>query len=450
MSAQLDMKLQLARQSMQAGRLEQAEAMLNQLLTIEPGHPGAGQALAMLHSRRRAFAEAIAALEQTLEHHPNNPELLAQIAHLYKDWGRFDEARAFFRTAAEQDPGNASHHLLLLASTSRFERRDADVDLIEAAYAASAPDSVERRRLAFALGKIFDDLKEYRQAFACFDEGNRIAAEQTDYYPLEVEETFAGIAATMNEEFFAEYAGAGSPDATPIFITGMPRSGTSLAEQILASHPDVYGAGELNRLTQIMTGLCIEQGITFPGGFRHLDAAVLRQKGESYAAELSKMADGHARVTDKSISSFIYIGLIRVMLPNAKIIVCRRDPRDIGLSIFQLDFGFPFPWSFRQEWIGAYYRCFDRLAGHWQACLPGQLYEFRYEDMVENPDREIRALLAYCGLEFDPACLDFHLTDRAVKTASHAQVRKPVYKGSVGRWKNYAEFLGPLIAALDE
>ena len=450
MSAELDMKLQLARQSLQAGRVGQAEAMIRQVLTIDPGNPAAGLALASLHSREQRFADAIGALEDALQHHPDHPEVLAQMAHIYKDWGRFDQAREYFRAAARNDPDNASHHLLLLASTAKFSARDADVALIEAAFDAAAPDSVERRRLAFALGKIFDDLKDYARAFDFFSEGNRIAAEHTDYAPELVEQTFVGIVATLDQAFFTRYRDVGSPSRTPIFITGMPRSGTTLVEQILASHPDVFGAGELNRMTQLVNGICIEHGIAFPTGFAGLDPAILRRKGESYAAELGRLGAGKPRVTDKSISSFIYIGLIRVMLPNAKIIICRRDPRDIGLSIFQLDFGFPYPWSFRQEWIGAYYRAFERLARHWDDCLPGQIYSFGYEDMIEDPDREIRALLEYCELDFDPACLNFHQTDREVKTASHAQVRQPVYKGSVGRWKHYAAFLDPLLRALEE
>ena len=448
MQAQLEMKLHQANQYLQSGQMDQAETLIRQILAVDPDNASAGSALAALYTRQQKYELAIEILDQTCKKNPDHSGALVQSATIYKNWGKFDEAKACYRRAIELDTAAAPQNLLALATTCKFSEYDDDVRLIEEAHGNAEENSIARRFLAFALGKGFDDLRIYEKAFGYFQEGNQIVATASDFSIAVVERGFQSIKRAMGPEFFAHHEGTGIADNTPIFVTGLPRSGTTLVEQILASHPKVHGAGELDILSRMVAGICIESKRPFPFVIDTLDPEVLRGKASRYVDELSALAGDKTYVTDKSVSSFAYIGLIKIMMPNAKIIHCGRDCRDVGLSIYQLDLGHTFPWAYKQEWIGKYQSLFNDLADHWNQCMPGEIYSIQYEELITDPEHHIRALLEYCNLEFDPACLAFHLTDRVVMTSSRSQVRQPIYKGSAGRWKNYAEYLGPLISAL--
>jgi len=450
MQAQLEIKLQMARQFLQSGREDQAEALIMQVLALDPDNTGAGSALAMLYTRQQKHESAIEVLDRTFGKNPDNPEILLQLATVYKGWGKFDRAKACYRQAAQLDALRAPQILLALATACKFSEYDDDVRLMEDTYAGSGTGSPARSQLAFALGKVFNDLQDYEKAFGYFQEANRIVAAESNFSMEVTAQAFQAIKDIMDSGFFRRYENTGVSGHSPVFVTGLPRSGTTLVEQILASHPEVYGGGELEKISGLVTRInhSHTQGRLFPLGFDALDPGLYRENAERYLKELGALSGDRPRATDKSISNYIYIGLIRVMLPDARIVLCKRDPRDIGLSIFQLDLGYGYPWAYRLDWIGGFYGLFDDLMDHWNRCLPGRIHTLQYEDLVENPERHIRALLEYCDLEFDPACLDFYATDRIVTTSSRDQVRKPIYKGSVQRWKNYEAYLGPMISAL--
>jgi len=448
MQAQLDMKIQMAHQFLQRGQVEQAETLIRQVLAQEPENTNAMSALAVIYTKQQKYQLAIEILDNTYKNNPNSLDTLIRMATIYKNWGKFNEAKACYRRAISLDPSSAPQFYLAIATTSKYSEYDADVASMEKSYQDTADNSTSRRYLDFALGKVFDDLKEYEKAFLHFEEGNRIAAAINPFSPEAMEYTYQQIKNLMNREYFNHHQDAGITDDTPIFITGMPRSGTTLVEQILASHPDVHGGGELDKISSIANGISHKQGSLFPAGFDTLDQKELKSKANQFVTELAALAGEKKHTTDKSISNYVYMGLIKVMMPNSKIILCKRDPRDIGLSVFQLDLGHTYPWTYQLDWIGKFYRLFEDLTDHWIQCLPGQIHSVQYEDMVSNPEHHIRALLDYCGLDFDPACLEFHKMDRMVTTSSRAQVRKPIYKGSAGRWKNYEKHLGPMISAL--
>jgi hypothetical protein len=254
----------------------------------------------------------------------------------------------------------------------------------------------------------------------------------------------ARVRAVFTADLLQQRGGAGEPSAVPVFILGMPRSGTTLVEQVLASHCQVFGAGERAELSAAVAAWA-----GFPEAVADADDAVLRALGARHVAALRRLAPGALRITDKTPAHFLYIGLLRLVLPNARIIHVRRDPRDTCLSCFATPFTSGQPFAFDLAELGRYYRAYDALMAHWRALLPASaMLEVRYEDVVADLEGEARRIVGYCGLGWDESCLQFHRTRRVVRTASAAQVREPLYRGSIGRWRAYGEALRPLLDAL--
>jgi len=282
------------------------------------------------------------------------------------------------------------------------------------------------------------DVGDADQAFARLNAGNR-RVRGSLVYDVEADVScFKAIADAFTSDVMNLFAGAGDTSEHPVFVVGMPRSGTTLVEQILASHPDVHGAGELNLLSEV------SGGALFPTLGRELPAW-----GRAYAERLAALAPGKRRVVDKMPSNFQFLGLIQLMLPNARIIHCRRDPIDTCLSCYSRKFADRQDFSYDLRDLGRYYRAYEDLMDHWRRLLPhDRLLEVRYEDLVNDLRTEAERLVAFCGLEWNEACLDFHRTDRPVQTASVNQVRQPIYRSSVSRWKQYARHLEPLLGAL--
>jgi hypothetical protein len=246
--------------------------------------------------------------------------------------------------------------------------------------------------------------------------------------------------------------GVGEQSSVPVFILGMPRSGSTLVEQILASHPKVFGAGEIDDFGKAILGLsgAARRAITSPEVVSLMSGEQLRQLGASYVGRIKAAAPAAQRITDKMLENFRFTGLIHLALPNARIIHTRRDPIDTCLSCFSKRFAENLPYTYDLGELGRYYRAYEALMAHWRSVLPQNvMLEVRYEEVVADLEGQARRILAHCGLEWDPHCLDFHKTERPVRTASVAQVRQPIYKSSVGRWRAFESFLGPLLAELE-
>jgi hypothetical protein len=259
----------------------------------------------------------------------------------------------------------------------------------------------------------------------------------------------AAIAGRFDPALFARLQGSGSPSERPVFVVGMPRSGTSLVEQILAAHPQVHGAGEIGLLPALAARLRGPSGAGFPACVSELGAPDLQRLAQAYLGGLKPLGAGKARITDKTVGAFELLGLAHLILPNARIIHCRRDPRDVCVSCFSTRFSGGHDYAYDLAELGRYWRSYDRLMAHWRAVLPpGRIFEVQYEALVEDLEGWARRLIAHLGLEWDDACLRFHDSAREVRTASFAQVRRPIYKGSVGRWRRFEAHLGPLIEAL--
>lgn len=305
--------------------------------------------------------------------------------------------------------------------------------------------------LHFSLGKVRDDLGEYTRAFEHYLEANRLKRAGIEYDEARQARFFRDFIRYCNAEFLRAHAGTGAASELPVFIVGMSRSGTTLVEQILGSHPEVHGAGELHFLRRCLR---VELGPTdsddeLPARLASLDAAGLRRVGERYAAALAELAPAARRITDKLPGNMALVGLIHLTLPRARIIHCVREPLDTCVSCFSKLFTTGHAFSYDLRELGRFYRLYQELMHHWQTVLPlGRMLEVRYEDVVADMEGQARRLLEFCGLPWNAACLRFHENRRTVRTASLAQVRQPIYSGSVGRWRRYEKYLAPLQEAL--
>jgi tetratricopeptide (TPR) repeat protein len=376
---------------------------------------------------------------------PDRGQAWNRIGLALRHAGRFAEAREAFLKAHALDP-KATGILLNLANTTQFSAGDPVIASMEALLRdeAELPETA-RAPLAFALGKAYADIGEPARSFAHLARGNALKRRQTAYDEAGMLRQFDMIAAAFTGELLRAKAGSGAPSRLPIFILGMPRSGTTLVEQIVASHQAVHGGGELRYLPETVAALSPR----YPADAIMLGSAQLRALGERYLARLGPLAPEAAGITDKMPSNFFFLGLIHLALPDAVVIHVMRDPVDTCYSCFATLFSDRQDFSFDLGELGRYYRRYQGLMAHWRRVLPpGRMLEVAYEDVVADTERAARAIIAHCGLDWDPACLSFHETERSITTASGLQVRQPIYRTALGRARAYDEFLAPLRAAL--
>jgi tetratricopeptide (TPR) repeat protein len=443
----IEIHAQMASQFLQAGRVDQAITMYRKVLGLQPDNLRTVRALGRIYATRKDFASAEGYCRRALELAPANPDLHVSLGELLREWGRFDAAEDCYRTAIGLQPDPA-HLYYQYSVIHKFTDAD-ELGAMEDLWKRRDLDIEKRRSLGFALGKAYDDLGQYDHAFECFQEANRIA-RQNYAYSIDQESTgFESIRKVFSREMLRRTQASGVADDCPLIVTGLPRSGSTLVEQILASHPDVYGAGELRNFHDIVQKIAADAGTTFPTDFDQLSQDQLLAGANQYIDELKTLSDGERHVVDKNMGSVLYIGLISMMLPAAKIVYCVRDPRDQGLSFFQKYFGDQQTFSYDLRDIGRYYRLRHGLMEYWSRVLPGKIYQIKYEELIHDPEAQIRRLLDFCSLTFDESCLNFHQTERHVNTASLDQVRQPIYSSSVGRWKHYARQLQPLIDELN-
>lgn len=301
------------------------------------------------------------------------------------------------------------------------------------------------------MAKAYDDLGRYDEAFACMREGNALKRERIAYDETRTLESFDRICSTFDRKLLAKADGFSS--SLPVFVVGMPRSGTTLIEQILASHPGVHGAGELADFNWLVDQLPGIGGNIFryPEDAATLSADQLAALGKAYAERQRQRAPGAARVTDKMPANFLFLGLIHLALPEAHIVHVLRDPRDTCLSCYSKLFTAEQNFSYELGELGRYYRKYAELMAHWRDVLPpGRMLEIRYEDVIADLETSARQIVDHCGLDWHPNCIAFHEAKRPVRTASASQVRRPIYRSSEGRWRAYQDHLGPLFAALDD
>jgi tetratricopeptide (TPR) repeat protein len=364
---------------------------------------------------------------------------------LAKQRGRFDEARAFYERAVALAPDNAAYHRAL-AESARFSEGDPRLAVLEqlARDEAKLADK-QKVELHFALFKAYDDLQRYAEAFAHLRQGNAIKRRLVEYDAATMDGFFGEIAAAFSADTMQALRGTGHSSQLPIFVVGMPRSGTSLVEQILASHPAVFGAGELTFVQDAILG----GGQDYPRGISALPGAAFCRFGEAYAARLEALTPKAERIVDKLPANFRHLGLIHLALPQARIIHVKRDAMDTCFSCYSKLFLGGLNYTYDLGELGRYHKSYEALMAHWRHVLPpGAMIEVQYETLIRDFENEVRRMIAFCGLNWNARCLDFHQTERAVRTLSDAQVRQTLFDSSIGRWRRYETWLGDLIAVL--
>ncbi len=394
--------------------------------------------------------EAIASYKKAISLKPDFAEAHCNLGLLYKESGQLNEAIASYHRAISFKPDYAKAHRYL-SFAIRHDEYDDTIRAMETVYARTDNTTEQKMHLAFGLGKAYEDLKDYDKSFSFILEGNRLKRASFQYSIDEDRDSFAQLKKVFSSAFLADHSNKGNPDETPIFILGLPRSGTTLVEQILASHSEVYGAGELNDLSYITRALSSESAEQdFPECVSDLNENELIKLGSDYLEKIRNYSASANYVTDKMPNNFKMIGFIRMILPGAKVVHCMRDPMDNCLSIFKNYFSGTHKYAYDMTEIGQYYKLYLDLMNHWQKTIPGFIYNVRYEALVSEQEEQTRKLLAYCKLPWDKNCLSFHKTKRVIATASTIDVRRPIYSDSIQLWKKYETHLEPLRRILFE
>ena len=431
------------------GKPEEAAESFRRALAHKPDHAAAHNNLGIAWLDQGRLDAAAAAFERAISQQPDFAKAHYNLGVVLQYQGRLQAAAQSLQRALTLKPDYAEAHYSLAAQGQEADGSpvaETALALIERQVETSGSlEPRTRSALLFALSKTLEGRGEFDRAFSAMAEANAIHRAGLSFDIAQAEQRMAETARLFDGAVFERLQGAGAPAERPVFIVGMPRSGTSLIEQIISAHPAVHGAGELANLTSLIGQAHGGAGLR-PDAMTADAAAAF---GQAYLDSLPPAAPGQSRMTDKAISNFEHLGLIHLCLPHAAIIHCRRDPRDVCLSCFATRFSAGQDFTYDLAELGRYWRAYDRLMDHWRRVLPpGRMLEVPYEALVDDLEGWSRRLIAHCGLEWDPACLRFHESGRDVRTASFAQVRRPIYASSVGRWRRFAPHLGPLLEAL--
>jgi tetratricopeptide (TPR) repeat protein len=472
----------LARIGMEHDVLDDAQLLLEALLDLEPTYQAARFEYAQVLTRRHLYLEAQRETEKLLAvdsasrdyrtlhamtcvgigQHERAIELYREllpgalqpaelhlsIAHSLKTLGQREPAIAAYHSAAAAREGFGDAWWSL-ANLKTYRFADAEIEQMRAAEAAATTSTVDRYHLCFALGKALEDREQYGASFDYYARGNALKRAASRYRPEIIEQNTRLQSEVCNRELFAREAGSGVPAADPIFIVGLPRSGSTLIEQILASHSKVEGTHELADIPRMVVELQGRdwqlENPRYPAVLAQLSAADFHRLGAKYLDDTrSYRSAGKAHFIDKMPNNFRHIGLIHLMLPNARIIDARREPMACCFGNLKQLFAHGQEFAYSVEDIARYYRTYLELMRHWDAVLPGRVLRVQYEDVVADLEGNVRRLLDYCGLEFEPACVEFYRTERSVRTASSEQVRQPIYREALEQWRHYEPWLGPL------
>lgn len=434
-----------------AGRLQQAEPVARALLNIEPENPQNWVALGSLYTRLLRQADAITAFEQAARLSPTQIGLRLSIGHAHKTLGQRAESERAYKQCLRMDSAYADAWWSL-ADLKNYQFSHAEIASMRLLLEKSTLANDARAQLNFALGRALEQQQQYADAFAHYATGNALRRQTSSFDMTAFESKTQRLIACCDPAFFEQRAGSGCGDPAPIFIVGLPRSGSTLVEQILASHSTVEGTMELpNILTQVRELDQLERGGDgYPESLRRVPAARLAQAGQRYIDETRPIRIGLPRFIDKMPNNFSHVGLIHLILPNATVIDVRRHPLDACFSTYKQYFAEGQSFGYDLEDLGRYYRCYLALMDHWSRVLPGKVLHVQYEALVRNPETTIRRILSHCGLPFENACLRFHETRRPVRTASAEQVRQPLYRSAVGYWKHFDTELESLRRSLGD
>ena len=443
--------MDLGRSLKDQNQFEEAIDCFKQAMRLEPTNFQAPFLLASTLTPAALTYEALEAYERVLELRPNHPGARLGLAHVLKTIGRQKEAVQAYRDCIELKPNNGETYWSM-ANLKTYQLSDDDIETMESKLGLEEVDEESRVNFLFALAKAYEDRGEYDRAWSFYVDGNEGRRALEFYDPVQTEVTNDTLIEVFDKSLFEKNRGHGHPDAAPIFVVGLPRSGSTLIEQILASHSMVEGTSELPYLGQVAASLNRNRadGINYPEAVRELGNTHLDRLGKDYLrrAQLHRI-EGTPHFVDKMPNNFPSIGLIHLILPNAKIIDARRYPLDSCLSCYRQLFARGQTFTYDLTDIGEYFLQYQRMMDHWHEVLPGRVLTVQYEELVTDFETQVRRLIDYCDLPWEDACASFHETDRPVRTASSEQVRQPVYTKSIHFWRNHEQHLGELIEVLE-
>ncbi|MBF0359304.1 MAG: tetratricopeptide repeat protein, partial [Magnetococcales bacterium] len=464
------------------GKLDSAVASYQKSITLNPNFADAHRNLGVVLKEQGKLAAAVESYKKAITIDPNFTDAYYNLGSSFKAQGKLPEAVESYQKAITLKPDYAeAFNNLGCTLIEQGELKDAasnlkkavaiKPDYAEAYYNYSAAkkfvdiseielmqtvlskttDLENKEFLNFAIGKALVDIKQYSEAFNYFIAGNRIKRAKIEFNSADEAKNFAKIKKAFNSSLFESNTDSGCKDKTPIFILGMVRSGSTLIEQILSSHGDVYGGGELAFIEQCLLEITkLKQAESISDIVSSLTADDLRRMGNQYIERVRNLEPSSKFITDKMPGNFLYIGLIKLILPNAKIIHSVRSAEDTCLSIFRTRFSGVHNYAYELTELGEYYRLYFDIMTHWQELFSEDIYNINYEELIKNQEGESRKLLDFCGLEWDDRCLNFHKSARGVKTASSYQVRQPLYSSSVDGWRRFKNQLQPLTKALGD
>ncbi len=433
-----------------AERLTAAEETFRELLQLEPENPQNWAALGSVLIRRLRQQEALSAYEEAARLNPRHAGFRLAIGHVNKTLGRRAQCEEAYRECLRLDPKYAEAYWSL-ADLKNYFFSDTELAAMRSLLALPGAET-DRAQLHFAIARALEQRDCCSEAFSHYAQGNTLRKRTSPFSIATFEAKSRRIVACCDAEFFRSRAGTGQPDPAPIFIVGLPRSGSTLVEQILASHSQVEGTMELHDIPAMVRELdqLAADRDGYPERLRALSVEELANLGRRYLAQTRAVRSGRPRFIDKMPNNFSHVGLIHAILPNATIVDVRRHPMDACFSNYKQYFAHGQSFSYDLEDLGRYYRCYLALMDHWDQVLPGKVMHLQYEQLVRDPQDTVRGLLEHCGLPFEAATLAFHENRRPVRTASAEQVRQPLYATGVGYWRRFATELEPLRAALGD
>ena len=466
--------------------LDDAEFLLESCVELAPDHVAARADYLRVLNRKGKFGKALEQAEILCAAEPGNPAFLLAKGNALTGLGRMDEGIRLYRKGRAMTANKAGVDVLLghalkargeidaavdayrsayrqrpdygdaywsLANIKTYRFTDDEFAAIEARAQDAAVDADDRVHLLFAAGKALEDRGDDREAFSRYSEGNALKAARTGYEPARTARAVDRQVEACTSALFERRGGLGCDAPDPIFIVGLPRAGSTLLEQILSSHSQVDGTMELHEilgLAQRLQGRSIDEDPAYPANLADIDEGHFRRFGEKFIGDTRAYRGAAPYFIDKMPNNFMHVGLIRLILPRARVIDARRHPMACCFSGYKQLFGEGQDFSYDLDWIGRYYADYVRLMDHWDEVLPGFVLRVDYEDVVADLEAQVRRLLDVCGLPFEDRCLEFHRTRRQVRTPSSEQVRQPIYKSGLEHWRRFDEWLGPLRSALGQ
>jgi tetratricopeptide (TPR) repeat protein len=432
------------------GEMRRALAMAKKALDINPRHPEIHTNQAIVFEKWGDQAGALKHYKTARELQPANPVYHVNLGHALTGQGDMAAARLCYQEALKLA---ATYGEPYLGLTRIGGITGDDTELVRRLQNLVESTSIENKDkipMFYALGIIHEQAGKHKEAFGYYSRANALDDKNFQFSIKVFKDYTTLITSTFNREFIQRHNYRPQTDITPVFIVGMPRSGTSLVHQILASHPAVYGAGELNWFPFIQQNLkrLLPTDQNFPDNVHLLDEKYTLAIANDYLGHMRSLASGETVIIDKMPVNFLYLGFIKILFPNARIIHCTRDPKDTCLSIYFNRFFGSISYAYNLSSLGGYYRSYQQVMRHWEQVLPDMIHEVNYESLVESPETITRGALEYLGLDWHPGCLAFYKSRTAMRTASDHQVRKPIYKSSISRWKKYAPYLRELERAL--